>query len=43
MPYDFNYMWTLKDKVNKQAKQKQTYGYREYFDSCQIKGGLGDG
>ena len=40
MPYDFTYMWNLKNKINEQADQKQTHRYREHFDGCQMKGGL---
>ena len=29
MLYDFTYMWNLKNKINEQAKQKQTHSYRE--------------
>ena len=25
IPYDFTYMWNLKNKINEQTKQKQTY------------------
>ena len=40
MPYDFTYMWNLKNKINEQADQKQTHRYREHFDGCQMNGGL---
>ena len=30
----------LKNKIREQAEQKQTYRYREYFDSCQMGVGL---
>ena len=30
-----------KNKINKQAEQKLTRRYREYFDSCQMGGRLG--
>ena len=33
-------MWNLKTK---QADQKQTHRYREYFDGCQMGGSWGDG
>ena len=33
MPYDFTYMWNLKNKIHEQAEQKQTQRYREHFDS----------
>ena len=31
----------FKNKINKQAEQKENHGYREHFDSCQIGGMLG--
>ena len=33
--YDFTYMWNLENKINEQAKQKQTYTYREQTNACQ--------
>ena len=39
--HDFTYMWNLKNKINKQVDQKQTHKYREHFDGCQLKDGLG--
>ena len=44
MPDDFNYMWNLKNKINKQAEQKQTRRYKDHFDGCHMgegSGGLG--
>ena len=38
MPYDFTYMWNLKNKVNKQAKFKQTHRYREQNNCCWRRG-----
>ena len=29
IPYDFTYMWNLKNKQTNKTKQKQTYRYRE--------------
>ena len=40
MPYDFTFMWNLKNKINKQAKQKQTHRYREHSDGRQMGQGL---
>ena len=34
MPYDFTYMWNLKNNTNEQTKQKQTPRYREQTDGC---------
>ena len=34
MPYDFTYVWNLKNKINKQNKSNDKY--REHFDSFQI-------
>ena len=34
-------MQNLKNKINKQAKQKQTQRYRELIDGCQMGGRLG--
>ena len=36
MPYDFTYVWNLKNRINKQTEQKQTHRHREHFDGCQI-------
>ena len=41
MPYELTYMWNLKNKINKQVEQKQTYGNREYFDGFQREWGRG--
>ena len=38
-------MWNLKNKINKQARWKQTHRYREQTDDCQMGGwseGLGE-
>ena len=43
VPHDFTYMWNLKNKINEQAKQKQTLRYREQTDGGQIGDGLGEG
>ena len=32
----------LKNKLTKQEEQRQNHGYREHFDGCQIKGGVGE-
>ena len=40
MTCNFTYMWSLKNKINKQAEQKQTHRPREYFDGCQMGGRL---
>ena len=29
-----------KEKINKETKHKQIHRYREYFDGCQMGGGL---
>ena len=31
-----------KNKLSKQEEQRQNHGYREHFDGCQIKGGVGE-
>ena len=43
IPYDFSYMWNLKIKIKKQAKQKQTHKYREHFEGYQMWGTWGMG
>ena len=35
-------MWNLKNKINEQIKQKQTYRYREHFDDCQMERQFGE-
>ena len=41
MPYDFSYMWNLKNKINEQTKWKQTHRHREQTGDCQMGvGGL---
>ena len=42
MPYDFIYMWTLKNEMNEQPEEKQTHGFREHTDVCWRGRGLGD-
>ena len=42
MPDDFAYMWNIKTKVNKEAKQKQTHRYREHSDGCHMEKELGE-
>ena len=43
IPYDFTYTWNLKkNKINEQAKLKQTHRYKEQTDNCQRGGTLGD-
>ena len=42
MPYDFTYMWNLKNKINEKTEQKQIYRYKEQTDDCQKPGRLGD-
>ena len=39
IPYDFTYMWNLKNKINEQSKNKLRY--REQTGGCQTGGGLG--
>ena len=39
--YDFTYMWTLKDNINEQIKQKMSYRFREETGICQ-RGGCGE-
>ena len=41
MTDDFTYIWNMEKKINKQAEQKETHRSREYFDGCQMGGGLG--
>ena len=36
MPCDFTYMWNLKNKENKQTKQKKTHRHREQTVGCQM-------
>ena len=38
MPYGFTCMWNLKNKINKQAEQKQAYRNREHLEVCQWEG-----
>ena len=42
MPYDFTYMWNLKNKINEKTEQKQIHRYKEQTDDCQKPGRLGD-
>ena len=42
IPYDFTYMWNLKNKINTQTKQKQTHRQRKQVNGCQRGGRLGD-
>ena len=42
IPYDFTYMWNLKNKINEQTKMKPTHRYREQTDGCQKGGRFGD-
>ena len=42
IPYDFTFMWNLKNKINEQTKLKQIHRYREQTDGCHRGGGLGD-
>ena len=42
IPYNFTYMWNLKNKINKQIKQKQIHRRREQSDCYQRGGELGD-
>ena len=41
IPYNFTYKWNLKNKVNEQTKQKQTYRCREPTAGCYRGGVLG--
>ena len=34
IPYDFTYMWNLKNKISEQTKQKQTHRYRGKILGC---------
>ena len=43
MPYDFTYMWSLKNKIKEKTKLKQNHRYREQNDSSQRGGVLGAG
>ena len=40
IPCDFTHMWSLTNKIKKQAKQKQTHRYREQTAGCQMGGGM---
>ena len=40
MPYDFTYMWNVK---NKQNRKKTPQRYREQMDGCLMEGICGDG
>ena len=42
MPYDFTYMWNLKNKIKDEGKLKQTHRHREQADGCQRGGRSGD-
>ena len=42
IPYDFTYMWNLKNKINEQTKLKQTHSNTEQTDGCQGGGVWGD-
>ena len=37
MPHHFTYMWKLKNRINLQTKQKQTYRLRKHFDVPQMR------
>ena len=39
MPYDFTYIWSIKNNINEQTKQKQTHTYKKQIGSCQ-RGGV---
>ena len=39
IPYNFTYMWNLKNKISEQAKWKQTHRYRK-TNGCQMGEGL---
>lgn len=41
IPYDFTYIWNLKNNINKKTKQKHTHRHREQTESCQMRGGIG--
>ena len=43
MPYDFIYIWNLKNRSNKQTKQKQTHRYKKQTDGYQRGRGWGMG
>ena len=37
------YQWlNLKNKINKEAEQKQTHRYKKHSDDCQMGGELGE-
>ena len=40
IPCDFSYMWNLKNKINKQTKQKQIHRCGEQTDVCQRGEGM---
>ena len=35
IPFDFTYMWNLKNKINEETKLKKAYRYREQTDGGQ--------
>ena len=35
-PYDFTYIWNLKNKMHEQTKQQQTVRYRKQAGGCQM-------
>ena len=41
IPYDFTYMWNLKNNINEQTRQKQSHRYREQTVGCQRRRGWG--
>ena len=43
IPYDFTYVWNLKNKTKEQTKQKSTHSYREQtggYQSRRVLGGM---
>ena len=40
MPYNFTFLWNLKNNINEIIKQKQTDRYGEQTDGCQMGWGL---
>ena len=40
IPYDFTYMWNLKNNINEKTRKRQTHRYREQTDGCERGGRL---
>ena len=38
IPYNLTCTWNIKNKINEQTKQTQTYRYRQHFDGIRQQG-----